>query len=212
LNDENSKGEKPNDLFREKHEKLYKDGEDWMKGTAKHCMLVATLITTVVFAAAFTVPGGNDQKNGTPIFLERDWFLVFLISNSIALLSSSTSIVIFLSILTSRYTKKDFRSSLPTRLMFGLTALFISIICMVVAFGATCFLVYQRKIRRFHNVIIVLPGIPISSFILLHYELLIDIIFSTYLSKFLFRSHNRLFHVHSNDWSVKRVKKIFKAE
>jgi magnesium-transporting ATPase (P-type) len=195
----NYRGKTPKDLFTKTHEKLHKDGEKWMRGTAMHCMLVATLIATVVFAAIFTVPGGNQQEEGkhqeegTPILLKHNWFLVFFISDSIALLSSSTSILIFLSILTSRYTERDFVSSLPRRLMFGLTALFISIVGMVVAFGATCFLVYQRKKTKVPTVIITLAGVPICSYILLHYELWVDIISSTYLSRFLFRSRNRMF-------------------
>jgi hypothetical protein len=193
LKAKNYRGKTPKDLFRKTHEKLHKDGEKWMRGTAMHCMLVATLIATVVFAATFTVPGGNDQQDGTPILLKHDWFLVFFISDSIALLSSSTSILIFLSILTSRYTERDFVSSLPRRLMFGLTALFISIVGMVVAFGATCFLVYQRKRTSIPIVINALAGVPICSYILLHYELLVDIISSTYLSRFLFRSRKRMF-------------------
>jgi len=193
LKAKNLEEQTPKDLFTQTHEKLHKDSEKWMRGTAMHCMLVATLIATVVFAATFTVPGGNDQGKGTPIFLERNWFLVFFISNSIALLSSSTSILIFLSILTSRYTEKDFLCSLPRRLLFGLIALFISIVGMVVAFGATCFLVYQRKMTRVPTIIIALAGVPISTYVLLHYELLIDIISSTFLSRFLFGSRKRMF-------------------
>ncbi|XP_059435921.1 ankyrin repeat-containing protein NPR4-like isoform X2 [Corylus avellana] len=148
LNAKNCNGETPQDLFTKRYENLQHAGEMWMRSTANHCMLVATLIATVVFAATFTVPGGNEEGKGTPIFLEHNWFLVFFISNSIALLSSSTSIIIFLSILTSRYTEMDFLSTLPRRLMLGLLALFISIVGMVVAFGATCFLVYQHKMTK----------------------------------------------------------------
>jgi hypothetical protein len=136
----------------------------------------------------------NDQGKGTLIFLKCNWFLVFFISDSIALLSSSTLILIFLSILTSRYIEIFFLNLLPRRLIFGLTTLSISIVGMVVAFGATCFLVYQRKMTKVLTVIIVLAAVPISSYVLLHYELLIDIISSTYLSRFLFRSHKRKFY------------------
>ena len=193
LKAKNSKGQTPKDLFTKTHKTLHKDGEMWMRGTAMHCMLVATLIATVVFAAVFTIPGGNDPKKGTPIFLERNWFLVFFISNSVALLSSSTSILIFLSILTSRYTEKDFLGSLPTRLLFGLFALLISIVGMVIAFGATCFLVYQSETTRVPAIIIGLAGVPISSFLWLHYELFSEIISSTLWPRFLFRSRKRRF-------------------
>ncbi|XP_059436334.1 uncharacterized protein LOC132169295 [Corylus avellana] len=184
----------PWELFIKKHEKLKEQGEKWMKDTANYCMLVATLIATVVFAAAFTVPGGNNQEIGTPIFLKSNWFMVFFISDAVALLSSSTSILIFLSILTSRYAEGDFLASLPARLFFGLTTLFISIASMVVAFSATCFLVYYSKVAWVPIVIIASAGVPVTLFVGLHFQLWADIIRSTYWSRFLFRPHkHRLF-------------------
>ncbi|XP_042964507.1 uncharacterized protein LOC122298704 [Carya illinoinensis] len=69
VNKLNEKGETPRDIFVRNHEKLQKNGEQWMNNTANSCMLVATLIATVVFPAAFTVPGGNNQETGIPIFL-----------------------------------------------------------------------------------------------------------------------------------------------
>ena len=194
LNMKNSKGQTPGDIFTEKHEHLQKEGKEWMKDTANNCMIVATLITTVVFTAAFTVPGGSNQETGIPILLESIWFTVFFISDAIALLSSSSSILIFLSILTSRFTEMDFLVSLPSKLVLGLTTLFISIAGMLVSFSATCFLVYKSKMVRFPIVIISLAGVPIILFIFLHYKLWTDIIRSICLSMFLFRRRkNKLF-------------------
>ena len=188
------KGCTPWDLFTKQHQQLRTKGEKWMKDTANYCMIVATLITTVVFASVFTVPGGSNQDTGTPIFLKANWFRVFFISDAIALVSSSSSILMFLSILTSRYTEKDFLVSLPSKLVLGLTTLFISIVGMVVAFSATGFLVFKSEMTRLPIVIIALAGFPILLFVSLHYELWVDIIRSTYLSRFLFRPRkNRLF-------------------
>ncbi|RVW59674.1 hypothetical protein CK203_101049 [Vitis vinifera] len=117
------------------HKNLMKDGEKWMRGTAAQSMLVATLIATVVFAAAFTVPGGSNQDTGIPILLRKKSFMIFAVSDAIALFSSSTSILVFLSILTSRYAEDDFLESLPSRLMFGLITLFVSIISMMIYFA-----------------------------------------------------------------------------
>ena len=192
LKAKNSEGKTPKDLFTQTHQRLHIDGEKWMRDTANHCMVVATLIATVVFAATFTVPGGN-RGNGTPVFLDHTWFMLFFLSDSIAMLSASTSIIIFLSILTSRYKEKDFLGSLPTRLLFGLLALFISIVGMVVAFGATCFLVHQSGTMRVPAVIIALASVPIFSFLWLHYELFSEIISSTFLPRFLFRSRKHRF-------------------
>ncbi|XP_059440477.1 uncharacterized protein LOC132172931 [Corylus avellana] len=63
LKAKNSEGKTPKDLFTQTHQRLHKDGEKWMRDTANHCMVVATLIATVVFAEAFTIPGGNNQGN-----------------------------------------------------------------------------------------------------------------------------------------------------
>ena len=83
-------------------------------------MLVATLIAIVIFAAVYTVLGGVDIGTSAPIFIREKWFLIFVISDAAALFSSSSSIIMFLSFLTSCYAKKDFLISLPARLMFGL--------------------------------------------------------------------------------------------
>ncbi|KAI9194861.1 hypothetical protein LWI28_009741 [Acer negundo] len=97
----NADGQTPRELFTIEHKELLHNGENWMKNTASSCMVVATLIATVVFSAAFTVPGGNNDKTGIPIRMTETSFHVFAISDTIALSSSSISILMFLSILTS---------------------------------------------------------------------------------------------------------------
>ncbi|XP_026414264.1 uncharacterized protein LOC113309955 [Papaver somniferum] len=62
----NKDGIKPRDLFAQEHRILTTEGEKWIKEASQVCMIVATLIATVMFAAAFTVPGGNDQNTGLP--------------------------------------------------------------------------------------------------------------------------------------------------
>jgi hypothetical protein len=59
-------------------------------------MLVATLIATITFAAAITVPGGNNQDKGTSIFLPNNKFSVFIWSDAVAFFSSMTSLVVFI--------------------------------------------------------------------------------------------------------------------
>ena len=187
LKKRSAKGKTPRDLFTYEHKDLKTRGETWMKDTANYCMLVATLIATVVFTAAFTVPGGNNQDTGIPIFLKSKWFMVFFISDVIALLSSSTAILMFLSILTSRYAEDDFLYALPRRLVIGLTALFLSIAGMILAFTATCFLVFKNEMIWLPIVTIVVAGVPVILFVSLHCQLWIDTVRSTYWSMFLFR-------------------------
>ncbi|CAA2966409.1 ankyrin repeat-containing At5g02620-like [Olea europaea subsp. europaea] len=141
----NKDGQTPRELFALKHETLREDGEKWMKKTATSCMVVATLIATVVFAAAFTVPGGYKEEKGTPIFLNDGWFIVFVTSDAVAMFTSTASIMTFLSLFTAQYREDDFLFSLPAKLMVGLVTLFASIVCMVITFSATFFLVYKEE-------------------------------------------------------------------
>ncbi|KAK4368285.1 hypothetical protein RND71_012077 [Anisodus tanguticus] len=183
----NRDGKTPRQLFTEEHKQLLKEGERWMKDTANSCMIVATLIATMVFAAAFTVPGGNNGDIGTPIMLKLNAFAVFVISDAVALCGSIVSIIMFLSILTSRYAEDDFLVSLPAKLLFGLTALFVSIVSMLLAFVATFFLVYNNHRAWEPKLIAAFAGVPVALFGCLQYKLWFDVAKSTYWSKYLFR-------------------------
>ncbi|XP_056163475.1 ankyrin repeat-containing protein NPR4-like isoform X2 [Syzygium oleosum] len=173
-------GRTPRMLFTEEHRALVKEGEDWMKSTASSCMLVATLITTVMFAAIFTVPGGTDNNTGVPILLKSNAFVTFAISDAFALFSSVTSILMFLSILTSRYAEEDFLESLPKRLIIGLTTLFLSIASMLIAFSATLFIVLGCRLAWILVPIALASCIPITLFAFLHFPLLTDMLSSPY--------------------------------
>ncbi|CAI9760027.1 unnamed protein product [Fraxinus pennsylvanica] len=192
----NTEGKTPRELFTEEHEKLREAGEDWLKDTATSCMVVATLIATVAFAAAFTVPGGNQEEKGTPIFLNNRWFTVFAISDAVAMFSSTTSIMMFLSILTSRYRENDFLFILPAKLMVGLITLFASIVCMALTFSATFFLVYkEEKEGTLPKIVAGLALLPITLYAMLNSRLWISLIHSTiWASRFMFRpGKHRLF-------------------
>ncbi|KAJ0571519.1 putative ankyrin repeat-containing domain, PGG domain, ankyrin repeat-containing domain superfamily [Helianthus annuus] len=162
----------PQDLFTKKHEKLVTKGEDWMKNTASHCMVVATLITTIVFAAAFTLPGGYDQDTGIPFFRKEPALIIFVIADTVSLISSSTSILMFLAILTSRYAERDFLESLPRKLLFGLAMLFLSVVTMMIAFSASFFVLYDKKVKWVPITITGLAGMPVILFAILQFRLL----------------------------------------
>ncbi|RYR61308.1 hypothetical protein HN51_005663 [Arachis hypogaea] len=133
----NADGKKARELFSRNHESLVKGGEKWARDTASSFTLVGTLIITIMFAAAFTVPGGNDQYTGIPIFLKKHAFTVFILADAVSLITSSSSVLIFIGILTSRYAEKDFLRSLPLKLLFGLITLFFSVASMMIAFVST---------------------------------------------------------------------------
>ncbi|XP_021753733.1 ankyrin repeat-containing protein ITN1-like [Chenopodium quinoa] len=172
----------PQTLFTEEHNELRLQGEQWMKKTAESCTLIATVIATVIFTAAFTLPGGNNDKDGSPIPLNKASFKVFVISNAVSLFASSTSILMFLSILTSRYAEKDFLKVLPFKLVVGLTSLIVSIAAMMIAFTATFFITFQKGSIWIPAPIALLAAIPVMLFGFQQYPLLWDIYSSTYPS------------------------------
>ncbi|XP_076943548.1 ankyrin repeat-containing protein NPR4-like [Bidens hawaiensis] len=153
-------------------------------------MVVSTLIATIAFAAAFTLPGGYNQTIGIPFFREETSLIIFVIADAVSLICSSTSVLIFLSILTSRYAERDFLESLPRKLTSGIATLFLSIVTMMVAFAASFFVLYDEKLEWVPNTITCLAGIPVILYVTLHYGLFRDVYKLAYGSKYLFK-HSR---------------------
>ncbi|KAI8526059.1 hypothetical protein RHMOL_Rhmol13G0279400 [Rhododendron molle] len=166
-------------IFTEEHKKLVAEGEKWMKETANSCTIPAALIVTVVFAAAITVPGGINGTNGVPIFHKEVVFNFFAVSDAISLFTSTTSLLVFLSILTSRYAERDFLFALPNRLIIGLFTLFLSITAMLIAFSCAIYLLFGNRAWILYPVA-ALACVPIISFASLQYPLLRDLMKSTY--------------------------------
>lgn len=179
----NGDGKKPFEIFTENHDELVKLGEKWAKDTATSFTIVGTLITTIMFTAAFTVPGGNNQDTGLPIFLNDSVFTTFLMADALSLFTSATSVLIFIGILTSRYAEKDFLKSLPRKLLFALSFLFLSVCSMIVAFCAAIAMILKGY--RTYKWFIVgstmsLGSIPIMVLVLSQLRLMNEILRSTW--------------------------------
>ncbi|KAK9181460.1 hypothetical protein WN944_024597 [Citrus x changshan-huyou] len=203
----NKKGLTPRALFSEQHRDLKEKGEKWMKDTASSCMLVATLIATVVFAAALTVPGGNKEDTGLPFFLHNVSFKIFAVSNVISLVASTLSIVVFLSLVTPRYAEKDFLSLLPRKLYVGLGTLFIAIAAMMVVFSATSFIVFTDGSTWIAILVIVVPSVPAILFFYLHFRLFDDILRSVFVSDYLIPKCKTSLFYKEGETKVKQQKK-----
>jgi len=176
----NKDGLTPRELFTKNHVDLKKEGEKWMKGTATSCTVVGALIVTIMFAAAFTVPGGNNQDTGFPVFLDKRLFMLFIIFDALSLFSSTTSVVMFLGILTSRYAEDDFLESLPRKMIIGLSTLFFSIAAMMTAFSIAILIMLQGQYSWITIPVICFASVPIAFFVLMQFPLLVDMLKSTY--------------------------------
>ncbi|CAL5376755.1 unnamed protein product [Camellia sinensis] len=175
-----NEGEIPSMIFTREHKTLVKEGEKWMKVTANSCTIAAALIATIAFAAIITVPGGNNNTSGFPVFSKINAFIVFIVSDAISLFTSTTSLLMFLSILTSRYAEGDFLYVLPKRLIIGLATLFLSITTMIIAFSSALYLVFGNNKEWILIPMAALACLPITSFVSLQFPLLVDLISSTY--------------------------------
>ncbi|GER29004.1 ankyrin repeat-containing protein [Striga asiatica] len=175
----NADGKTPLAIFNEQHRELAANETQWMMSMATSCTVAASLIATVAFAAAITVPGGNDA-GGLPTFADENAFVLFAVSDALALLSSVTTVLSFLSIFTSRYTVNDFLYELPNRLIVGLISLFLSVLSLMVAFGSTMYLVAARKNGLLLLPIVALACVPVTLFAFLQLPPLLNMISSTY--------------------------------
>ncbi|KAL2921666.1 Ankyrin repeat-containing protein ITN1 [Bienertia sinuspersici] len=120
-------GKTPLSLFTEEHKELREAGEEWMRKTAGSCSVVATLISSAVFGFMLKV-SRNDTISFTNHIRYSWWYWVFAIFDSLSLITSTSSTLVFLTIMISRYAENDFLYSLPRKLIIGLALLFLSIV------------------------------------------------------------------------------------
>ncbi|PWA49691.1 Ankyrin repeat-containing protein [Artemisia annua] len=173
----NNDGLTAEQLFIENNAQLRIEAKEWMKSTAEHCSIIAVLIATVAFAAAYTVPGGPNQNTGYPLLKNQPFFIVFALADALSLTFSLTSVIIFLSILTSSFRLKDFKTSLHNKLLLGLTVLILSVSMMMVAFAATLILIISSKQDWTNILLYIVSFFPVTVFVCSYvslYKLLIE--------------------------------------
>ncbi|KAK9933109.1 hypothetical protein M0R45_020317 [Rubus argutus] len=172
----NKMGQTPKEIFITTHKDLMKEGSKWLIKTSESCSLVAALIATVAFATSATVPGGLDQNTGVPILIDKTAFSAFSISSLVALCFSITSMVLFLSILTSRYEESDFSTDLPRKLLLGLTSLFASIASIIISFCTGHIFVLKHQLRYVAYPLYAATCLPVTFFALAQLPLYFDLI------------------------------------
>lgn len=128
----NNKGQTAKQVFIITQEPLVREGRKWLSKTSESCSLVAALVATVAFTTSTAIPGGANEVTGVPVLSGQPAFKVFAVASLVALCSSVTALVLFLSILTSRFQEKD----LQKKLLMGMTSLWTSIASVLVSFCA----------------------------------------------------------------------------
>ncbi|XXG69025.1 hypothetical protein AAC387_Pa06g1989 [Persea americana] len=172
----NSKRQTPKEVLTDTHRELVRVSGKWLTSTVESCLVVAALIATVAFALATTLPGGVKQDEGTPVFEGEPSFDMFAISSLVALCLSITSITMFLSILTSRYQVWEFNYSLPSKLIVGLSSLFVSIASILVSFCSDHFLSIKDKLKFTVFPIYAFTCLPLTLFVVAQFPLYLDLI------------------------------------
>lgn len=81
-------------------------------------------------------------------------FFSFTFMDVMALATSLTSVVVFLSILTSPYELWDFHKSLPRKLNLGFALLFLSLMTTMLAFSATMLLTIRLEWKNWTSTLI----------------------------------------------------------
>ncbi|KAG5001961.1 hypothetical protein JHK87_023033 [Glycine soja] len=162
------------EIFKQKHKDLVKESSEWLKETSNSCSVVAALIAGVSFATSSSVPGGTEK--GKPELEGQPAFDVFAIASLIGLCFSVTALIMFLAILTSRKQAPDFRKSLPLKLLFGLSSLFVSIGSMLVSFCAAHFFVLKDKYKNILFPVYIATCLPVTFYAVVQFPLYADLL------------------------------------
>lgn len=162
-------------LFALNKEPLREKSQEWLKRTAENCSIVAVLIATVAFAAAYTVPGGSKEEDGSPVLLNQPFFVLFTITDVLSLTFCLTSVVIFLSILTSSFRLNDFKQSLPQQLMLGISCLILSVSMMMLAFAATVILMIRNNQQWTRIALYLVAFLPVTVFAVIYLPLYLSL-------------------------------------
>ncbi|KAL7200687.1 hypothetical protein ACSBR1_032587 [Camellia fascicularis] len=151
---------------------------EWLMKTSDSCTIVAALIATVASATSVSVPGGT-KGHGEPVLGREPMFEIFSFSSLGTLCFSLTAVVMFLAILTSRHQPTDFGCILPTKLLIGLTALFLSIASVLVSFCGEHFFIVRDILKDAKAVEYVVAVIPVLVFAIAQFPLYFKLIWAT---------------------------------
>ncbi|XP_028795745.1 ankyrin repeat-containing protein NPR4-like [Neltuma alba] len=158
------------DLLDIEHDEMLADAQQWIKDTSQSCSTVAVLVATVVFAAAYTIPGGTE--GGSALLSRSPVFIFFTIMDIVALAFSLASVVMFLSILNAPFELWDFHRSLPRKLSIGFAFLFVSLTTTMLAFSATILITIRLQWKNWTSTLVYSAALfPVTIFALIEFPL-----------------------------------------
>ncbi|KAI9123580.1 hypothetical protein K1719_004880 [Acacia pycnantha] len=159
------------DVLEMEHHDMLEKAREWIKQTAESCFTVAVILATVVFVSAFAnIPGRSEV--GNPVFLSSPVFNFFTIMDIVALAFSLSSVVMFLSILTSPFELWDFHRSLPKKLNLGFAFLFLALTTTILAFCATILLTIRLPWKNWTSTLVYSASFfPVAIFRLMEFPL-----------------------------------------
>ncbi|KAB2600880.1 ankyrin repeat-containing protein [Pyrus ussuriensis x Pyrus communis] len=167
----NKKDQTAEELFNYQHEGLLGSAQEWVKETAQSCSTVAVLVATVVFAAAYAIPGGTSDQNGLSLFQDDPLFLFFACMDIVGIACSLSSVAFFLSVLSSPLEYPYFVKSLPRKIMTGFILLFLSMAATMLAFAATILLLIRVEKKWTKSILYPIAFFPVPLFGLLQFPM-----------------------------------------
>lgn len=176
----NMDGKTPEDIFAETHKELVKSSIKWLSNTSQACFIVAGLFVTISFTTSTTVPGGTRQESGTPNLENQPAFELFAISSQVAFYSSLFSVVVFLAILTTGYQMSDFDKALPRKLLFALTALYVSIASTLMSFCSAHFFVLKATLKHAASPLYIATFLVVTLFAIEQFPLYFHLVLATF--------------------------------
>ncbi|XP_058212034.1 ankyrin repeat-containing protein At5g02620-like [Rhododendron vialii] len=113
-------------------------------------VIVAALIATITFAAAFTIPGGYDgnqgRDQGMAILARESAFIAFVVTNTIAMVCSVTSIFLCLAALLYSVSDDEEAERYLMRYIGAVGLIIVSMFFLMIAFIAATFAVLAHAI------------------------------------------------------------------
>jgi hypothetical protein len=133
------------------NDKKNKEEEDALSKARESHLVVAALIATVTFAAAFTLPGGYKSDQGTALLAQKAAFIVFIISDAISMMLSILAVFIhfLISLIHGFQMVKDKEIDEEAAIkLFGYATLFtmIGMGTMIIAFVTGTYVVLEPSL------------------------------------------------------------------